>query len=84
MSNTAMELWFDDQFLVDRIKQQETYLLDLEIRRLDGLDWRRYMELRETAEGIKKRLEHQLNRPHFWKSTWDDNGEWVNTITTKI
>lgn len=65
MNKVAWELWYDDQFLVDRIKQQEHYLLELKLKYIHGcLDEIRYNELRDCALFIKSKFEHQLSRPH--------------------
>jgi hypothetical protein len=58
-------LWFDDEFLVKRHKEQELYLIELEERLLLGiLSPERYNELKDSALFIKERIEHQLKRPH--------------------
>lgn len=72
MTNTAMELWFDDAFLVKRLKEQEQYLLDLQLRLWESnMPYSRYEELRDTAYFIKLRIEHQLSRPHPSEMVYD-------------
>jgi hypothetical protein len=62
---TAFELWFDDAFLVKRLKEQEMYLIQLQERFWFGnLKYSRYEELRDCALFVKARIEHQLKRPH--------------------
>ena len=63
--NTALELWFDDVFLVKRLKEQEVYLLRLQHKFwYDELNYKRYVELRDSALFVKARIEHQLRRPN--------------------
>lgn len=71
MTQTAIELWYDDDFLYKRIKEQEYYLIDLELRRLDGLNEERYWELRNTAEFMKWVFEYQLHRPRPTNITYN-------------
>lgn len=62
---TALDLWFDDNFLVKRLNEQEHYLLMLQHRLWMGeLTYRRYEELRDSALFVKARIEHQFKRPH--------------------
>lgn len=65
MGNTALELWFDDEFLVKRLKEQESYLSYLQHRLwMNEIDQKRYDELYDCAMFVKARIEHQLSRPH--------------------
>jgi hypothetical protein len=74
MTKTAWELWFDDAFLVERIKQQEHYLLDLELRHVTHkIDDQRFFELYNTAMFIKARFEHQFQRPHPIEFDYTEN-----------
>lgn len=60
-----MELWFDDRFLVKRLKEQEMYVIILQERLWNGsINYSRYEELRDSALFVKARIEHQLKRPH--------------------
>lgn len=62
---TICELWFNDEFLVKRYKEQELYLIDLQERLWNGnITYSRYEELRDSALFVKARIEHQLKRPH--------------------
>ena len=63
--NIAFKLWFDDAFLVKRLKEQEIYLIELQQRLwLGEINYTRYEELRDCAAYIKASIEHQLKRPH--------------------
>jgi len=65
MTKTAWELWFDDAFLVKRLKEQETYLRLLQHRLwMNEIDQLRYDQLFDSASFVKSRIEHQLSRPH--------------------
>lgn len=62
---TICELWFNDDFLVKRLREQDYYLIELQERLWSGsITYRRYEELRDSALFVKSQIEHQLKRPH--------------------
>jgi hypothetical protein len=53
------ELWFNDAFLVKRVKEQELYIIELQARLWNGsINYGRYEELRDSALYVKARIEY--------------------------
>jgi hypothetical protein len=61
MNNTAIKLWEDKNFILKRIKEQESYLLDLHSRyKNNQIDLHRFNELANVALYQKLKFERQF------------------------